>query len=222
MKDRSPEKIDERIDNFLLNKMSESERELFEIALLEHPSLLEKLKFRESFIVELGKLDSIESNASPNSSAKKSNSLKHDNLTFINWVQQPYSIATAASIVLIALFVEPSLVSFQEPAPSAINLRSIESSVVLESFRGIETRTEIRTEVPMIISIDIGPINTTSFQVSIVEDLNGSTVSELPNLQISNSGLLQMMLNTELQGEYTITVSKENGENIQSFPVLFF
>ena len=205
----------DKIERYLLNRLSDDERNAFEIQLLDDPALLEEVQQREAMI------NALKENSHTLLSSDKKNS-GDDNvirLSFSQWVQQPLSLAASVVVAVGAILLSQGNTQNTSPELAIADLSGFSSSAILETRRGADDRISISGAAPILLSIDVGPAPEGLFSVSLVNDANDRVVSTANDLSIDSQGWLRVRINRELTGAHSVRVT---GDNLEiTYPVQF-
>lgn len=191
------------IDQYLSNQLSEDRRTEFEIQILENAELLKEVQLREAMKRGLKSAEKQIQQASNSGEARENNITR---LSPAQWVQQPMSMAAC---LVMAVGVLALLRGQESPLPtnSISDLSSFGSSVVLETLRGSENRIVALGLAPILISIDVGPVEEGNFSVELIDDNDNNIAFSVANVRIDQQGWLRLVINRELVGNYTVRVA---------------
>ncbi len=206
------------IERYLLDKLSEEERNAFETQLLDDAELLNEVQRREAMISALKEAESAEAPASKKNENEGNNVIR---LSFGEWIRQPYSLTASLAMLLGAGFLFSNLIlSNSQKIPNS-ELLAINSSVTLQSIRSSGFQFEASGEPPVLLMIDVGPDAVGSYRIELRENQSEEIVISRDGLQADDFGLLYSIIKRELKGEFTVVVSGPLQGNLNSYQVVF-
>lgn len=205
----------ETIELYLLNQLNEDERNAFEISMLNDPKLFEEVQRQEAFIAAL-------KNQKASLRTKSSTSNRQ---TFLQWIAQPYSIASALALAVSIIALPGALLIGTDSTQEMARISHVASSLTLEPLRGSEDKFAASGQAPVLVSIDIGPTaltDTKIYNVSLVNQATSQTTFIDEAVNTDSQGFLKIILNQDLTGEYRVDVFEfDSSERVASYLVDF-
>lgn len=202
------------IDSYLLNKLSDIERNEFEIEMLNNPDLLREVQLKEAMINELKLAQDL-----VRSDESQRNTHNVIRLNFSQWIQQPFSIAAGLVIAIGAAVITQSQTETASSNTALSDFSAFRSTIVLESFRGSDDRIVAEGAAPVLLSIDAGPPREELFTVNLVHDDSGEIIYSESGIDPDEQGWLRLLINEDLNGNYTIEVL--GATTTSSYPLQF-
>lgn len=185
---------DARIDLYLNQQLDDSERDAFEIAMLEDPLLLQHVQLLESFKQGLHEHSgALQEPAAP------------IRLPLRAWIRQPLSLA--ASILVAGLGLQVLTTGLN--STQALPLRSV---VVLQGTRGANP-IAVSGAGPYLFQVDAGyGSGVEEYKLSLRNVANGALLMVQQNLRPDANGWLRVALDEQLQGDYALELAWEDAQ----------
>lgn len=223
MSDKIPVNSEEMIDQYLKNELHGEELSNFEIILLEDESLFHEVQIRQQLIESL---QDSRINAPPITSlseSRKENIIGgvRRNASFFVWIKQPLSIAASLLVTISVTFSLQDLFQSSQSVTPINDFSSIESRLIFDSLRGDSERVNFSGNPPILITIDLGPVFSGVYNVSIVDSQKDQEIAKLERIELSEPGRINFLLNTKLVGDYEILTSNVNAELVRADSIKF-
>ncbi len=200
---------DKHIESYLLNRLSEEDRSEFEARILEDAELFKEVQNQGAFIDALR--------------TENRSLLPNSRTQFVQWLLQPYSLATSMALTASVAILLGSTLNFIDQEQEAAGMSLVASSLTLETLRGQDNLFVSNGTAPILLTIDVGPDSTNNSSEYIVSLRNRDTNQEYlinSSPQISDQGWLRIVIAQDLVGEYELSV-RNSDQTINSFEIQF-
>lgn len=209
---------EELVDAYLRDKLSDEEKNLFEVRILGDERLFAAVRERELFINGLKHEQHLLDSSSSNQ-LSSSNETPSQHIDFWSWLNLRYSFASVALIAVLTLMIPAlSAVSYLTgPAVPTIELAYTATTQYVERSRSAESIQTLSGTFPMRVHFDTSNLmDATQFSISVVADADGNELFANSEATADAEGWVSLDFNTPISGEVTVLFSfLDANENLQ-------
>lgn len=209
---------DETIDLYLRDKLSEDDRNTFEILMLENKHIFDSVRERELLISSLKEEKDLFRSSTELGEIDTNNLMGP--LNFWAWCKLQYSVAALTSISTLIVGVVALFLSNYSSMPEI----ETETPIIIE-YVGIARSQEERQTLPnsFPITVDFDSTNldeATVFRITIVNDQTSTEIFNRSDVVAHADGSVRINFNSKITGNFTVELNY-TAQNVPAPPLRY-